>query len=57
MGAISGKGMRENMGLGKGVGVLGIILGALGSFGLGLATSRPFLGLFTETGFFVEIWG
>ncbi len=63
MGAISGKGMRDNMRLRKGVVVLVVIVGVLGSFGLGsgefvgLTTSRHFLGLFTETGGFWEIWG
>ncbi len=63
-GAISGKGMRDTMGLGKGPVVLVVIVGVQGSFGLGcgefvgLTTSRLFLGLFIETGGFgVIIWG
>ncbi len=49
MGAISGKGMTDTKGLGKGV-VLVVIVGVLGSFELGsgefvgLTTSRLFLG-------------
>ncbi len=35
MWAISGKGMRHPMGNGKRVGVLVVIMGVLGSFGLG----------------------
>ncbi len=54
-GAISGKGMRDTMGLGKGVVVLVIIVGVLGYFRLGsgelvgLTASRLLLGLFIET--------
>ncbi len=61
--AISGKGMRDTIGLGKEVIVLVVIMGVQGSFGLGcgefvrLTTSRLFLGLFTETGGFGLIWG
>ncbi len=56
-GAISGKGIRDTMSLGKGVAVF---VGELGSFGLGsgefvrLTTSRLFLGLLTGFG---KIWG
>ncbi len=63
MKAISGKVVRDIMGLGKGVVVFVVIVGLLGSFGLGsgefvgLMISRLFLGLFTETGGFGEIWG
>ncbi len=42
MGAISGKGMRDTMGLGKGMVVLVVIVGVLGSFGLG---AGEFVGL------------
>ncbi len=50
LGAISGKVMRDTMGLGKGVMVVEVIVGVLGSFELGsgefvgLTTSRLFLG-------------
>ncbi len=51
-GANSGKGMRDTIGLGKGVVVLVVIVGVQESFGLGcgefvgLKASRLFLGLF-----------
>ncbi len=35
MGTISGKGIRDTMGLGRGVVMLVVIVGVLGSFGLG----------------------
>ncbi len=63
LGATSGKGVRDTMGLRKRVVASVVIVGVMGSFGLGsgefvgLKTSRLFLGLFTETGGFGEIWG
>ncbi len=44
MGSISSKGMRDTMGLGNGVVVLVVIVGLLGSFGLG---SGEFVGWLT----------
>ncbi len=60
-GAISGKGMRDNIGMRKGKVVLVVIVGVQGSFGLGygeavgLTTSRLFLCLFIC--FFIGIYG
>ncbi len=54
-GAMSGREIRDTMGLGEGVVVLVVIVGVLESFELGsgefvgLTTSRFFVGLLTET--------
>ncbi len=54
-GAMSGREIRDTMGLVEGVVVLVVIVGVLGPFELGsgefvwLTTSRLFLSLFTET--------